>query len=136
MERTPSQALRGLAMAAIISAAVFAAGLCRIADLDFWWHLRTGALIIAERAIPHHDVYSFTALGREYVDHEWLFQVIQWVLYAVGGPAGIAVAKCLVFSATFVLIALHIVRRQGVRTTAAVGLVMLAIAGGVTRIIE
>ncbi|HVS30131.1 MAG TPA: hypothetical protein VMS98_01635 [Thermoanaerobaculia bacterium] len=127
---------RLFALAALIVAAVFAAGLCKVADLDFWWHLRTGKLIVDERAIPHHDVYSYTALGREYVDHEWLFQVIQWGVWSAAGPAGVAIFKSLVFSATFVLVALYLVRRHKVWPPAVLGLIFLAIAGGITRLIE
>ncbi len=75
--------MRNLILAAGISAAVLAAGLTKIADLDFWWHLKTGQLIVASHSIPRTDVYSITAFGREYVDHEWLFQVIQYVTYAI-----------------------------------------------------
>ena len=127
---------RLFALAALVVVAVFAAGFCKIADLDFWWHLRTGKLIVDERAIPHHDVYSYTALGREYVDHEWLFQVIQWGVWSLSGAAGVAVFKCLVFSATFVLIALYLVKRWNVPAPAVIGVMFLCIAGGITRLIE
>jgi hypothetical protein len=90
---------------------------------------------VQERTVPRHDVFSFTALGREYIDHEWLFQVLQYGTYSVGGPAAIAILKCLIISATLVLVALYAVKR-GVSSAAALGLVLLAIAGGVTRMIE
>jgi hypothetical protein len=123
------------ALALIISAAVFAAGFCKIADLDFWWHLKTGELIATSGEIPRQDVYSFTARGREYIDHEWLFQLLQFFLYSTFGPAGIAVGKCIVISATFVLAALYAVGR-GASPVAAAGVTLLAIAGGITRFIE
>ncbi len=127
--------MRNLILAAGISAAVLAAGLTKIADLDFWWHLKTGQLIVASHSIPRTDVYSLTAFGREYVDHEWLFQVIQYVTYAASGPAGIALVKCLVFAATLIIVAMYAVRR-GVEPVVAGGLAFLSIAGGISRFIE
>ena len=77
-----------------------AAGLCRIADLDFWWHLETGEQIVRTGSIPREDIFSYTARGREYIDHEWLFQISQYAIYRAFGPAGIAVAKSLVIALT------------------------------------
>ncbi|HSP13845.1 MAG TPA: hypothetical protein VLV78_03725 [Thermoanaerobaculia bacterium] len=127
--------MRKLLLAAAIAAAVLAAGLTRIADLDFWWHLRTGQLIVATHSIPTTDVYSYTAFGHEYVDHEWLFQVMQYATYSAFGPAGIALLKCLLFAATLIVVAFYAVDR-GVDPVVAGGLAFLSIAGGITRFIE
>ena len=127
--------MQRLALVLIITAAVLAAGLTKIADLDFWWHLQTGHLIVANHAVPRTDVYSYTALGREYVDHEWLFQVLQYGTYATLGATGIALLKCLIVAITLIIVALYIVDR-GVDPVLATGLVFLSIAGGITRFIE
>lgn len=66
---------------------------------DFWWHLRTGQLIIATHAVPHTDPFSFTAAGRPWVAHEWLSEVVIYLLYRAGGYA----ALLLVFSAVTAL---------------------------------
>jgi hypothetical protein len=123
------------ALALVITAAVFAAGFSRIADLDFWWHLQTGKVIVSTHEIPRQDIYSFTARGHEYIDHEWLFQILIFIIYSHFGPVGIAIAKCLVISATFVIAALYAVRR-GAPPIAVGGITLLAIAGGITRFIE
>jgi hypothetical protein len=127
--------LRKLLLAAAIAAAVLAAGLTKIADLDFWWHLKTGQLIVASRSIPRTDVYSYTAFGHEYIDHEWLFQVSQYATWAAFGPAGIALLKCLLFAITLIVVAFYAVGR-GVDPILATGLAFLSIAGGITRFIE
>lgn len=126
-------ALAGVAGASLFAA--FAAGLCRIADLDFWWHLKTGELIAASGEIPRQDVFSFTARGREYIDHEWLFQLSQAVLFDAFGPAGIAVAKSLLIAMTLFIGGWYALRR-GTGAVAAVALLFLAVAGGITRLIE
>jgi hypothetical protein len=53
----------------------FAAGFVSFTDPDYWWHRRTGQLIVETSSIPRHDVYSFTAAGRASLPHEWLSDV-------------------------------------------------------------
>lgn len=128
-------AAQRLAIAPLILVAVLAAGITKIADLDFWWHLKAGQLIAANHSVPRTDVFSYTAFGREYVDHEWLFQITQYAAWRVGGPAAIAILKSLIIAATLMLAAWYAVRRGADPMTVA-GLTLLAIAGGVTRFIE
>ncbi len=123
------------ALVLVITAAAFAAGFSKIADLDFWWHLQTGKVIASTHEIPKQEIFSYTARGNEYIDHEWLFQLLIIFLYSKFGPAGIAVLKCLVVSSTFVAAALYAVNR-GVPPLAAGGITLLAIAGAITRFIE
>jgi len=60
------------------------AGMFHTIDPDMWWHLRTGDLIWNE-GIPRQDPFSFTVAGGEWITHEWLTEVLMWVLYAAGG---------------------------------------------------
>jgi hypothetical protein len=124
-----------LALSLVITAVVLAAGITKIADLDFWWQLKAGQLVVTTHSIPRTDVFSYTAFGHEYIDHEWLFQVTQYAAWSVAGPLGIALLKCLIVAATLVLVALYAVR-CGTDAMVAGGLTLLAIAGGITRIIE
>ena len=130
---TPRRSLLTLDVAVV--AAAFVAAFSRIADLDFWWHLQTGQVIASTGRIPRVDIFSFTAAGAEYIDHEWLFQLLQWWTYSALGPAGIAVLKCLVIGVTFALVARYCAR-DGAGVAAAFGLAALGMAGAVTRLIE
>ena len=56
-----------------------------IGDPDFWWHIKTGQLILQDRAIPHVDQYSFSAYGKSWIAHEWLSEVILFLSYRIGG---------------------------------------------------
>ena len=116
-------------------AAAFAAGLCKVADLDFWWHLKTGELIARTGEIPRQDAFSYTARGNEYIDHEWLFQLSQFWIYEAWGPAGIAVAKSLLIALTLSIVGWYALRR-GAGPVAGCGLLFLGVAGGITRFIE
>ncbi len=58
-----------------------------LGDPDTWWHLRTGALILAEGLVDT-DPWSF-ASTRSWLLHEWLSEVVMYSAYAVGGYAGV-----------------------------------------------
>lgn len=45
-------------------------------DPDYWWHARTGRLILETGAIPTTDPYSHTAAGWHWISHEWLTEVV------------------------------------------------------------
>jgi hypothetical protein len=70
-------------------------GMFHTTDPDMWWHLRTGQLIW-EEGIPRHDPFSFTVAGGDWITHEWLSEVLMWMLYAAGGfPLAILGFACL-----------------------------------------
>lgn len=113
----------------------FAASFFKIADLDFWWHLKTGGLLLAEKKFPHTDVYSFTAFGREYIDHEWLFQVIQYFIFDNLGAAGIIFTKCTVIAFVYVIVARFLLK-NGISAFCALGILLLSIGASRIRFIE
>jgi hypothetical protein len=54
-------------------------GIDQLSDNSFFTHLATGRLIL-DHGIPHHDVYSFTALGEPWVVQSWLASVLYgWI---------------------------------------------------------
>jgi len=120
---------------AIIVLLVAASSLFKIVDYDFWWHLKSGQIILDERSVPRHDDYSFTARGSEYIDHEWLFEVLQYVVHDLAGAAGVILLKCAVLAATYLLIAGHLLR-AGAPPLRLLAIVLLSIAGGRTRFLE
>ncbi|MDX6270674.1 MAG: hypothetical protein QOD28_1897 [Acidobacteriota bacterium] len=83
----------------VFLAAIFTLTAGQITDPDFWWHLRTGQLIFETRVIPHADIFSFTAQGREWVTHEWLAEVLIYVVYKWTGWGGLVVSFSLVMTA-------------------------------------
>ena len=44
-------------------------------DFDYFWHLETGKYIVNNFHLPRTDIFSHTNFGKEWVLHEWLFQV-------------------------------------------------------------
>lgn len=60
-----------------------------LVDPDYFWHLRTGQYIVETGGLPVGDPYSFTAPGKPWVLHEWLFEVVLYEVYAALGTAGV-----------------------------------------------
>jgi hypothetical protein len=56
-----------------------------LSDGDFWWHLKTGEYIVRNFIIPRVDFYSFTVPGKAWVAHEWLSEVIFYLIYSRAG---------------------------------------------------
>ncbi len=52
---------------------------------DFWWHLRTGQIIVETGTIPTTDLFSFTRAGQPWTNQGWLAQVLLYLLYQAGG---------------------------------------------------
>jgi hypothetical protein len=63
-------------------------GLARLSDNSFFWHLRTGHLILDE-GIPHSDPFSFTAPGVKWVAQSWLAEAVYGGLDRLAGPFAI-----------------------------------------------
>jgi hypothetical protein len=57
-------------------------------DPDYWWHARTGQLILESGTVPRTDPYSFTAYGQPWVAHEWLTEVIFYLVQRQFGYVG------------------------------------------------
>ena len=47
-----------------------------LADPDYFWHIKTGELIVSTEALPSVDPFSFTMADRILTHHAWLAQVI------------------------------------------------------------
>jgi hypothetical protein len=49
------------------------------------WHLASGRYILETGTIPDRDLFSFTAVGHEWISYCWLFEVVGAFLVKVGG---------------------------------------------------
>lgn len=127
--------LRAKAFYIFIGLIVLGSSFSKIADLDFWWHLKTGQIILQQKAFLYHDIYSFTAAGREYIDHEWLFQVIQYVTYSLVGPAGITLLKSLILILIYCVNA-SVLQKNNISPFLSTGVLILSISGALIRFIE
>jgi hypothetical protein len=67
-------------------------------DPDFGWHLRMGELII-QKGIPLTDPFSYTMPSYNFIDHEWLSNVLIAIGYKSIGIYGLALIFALIFVA-------------------------------------
>jgi hypothetical protein len=68
----------------VLFCGIFYLTLRPIIDPDFWWHLRTGQLIIQTHEIPRVDPFSFTANAKQWITHEWLTELFIYKLFQLG----------------------------------------------------
>ena len=109
------------------------ATLSPIRNYDYWWHLRTGALVVEEGRVPRADPYSFTAAGTPWVDHEWLFQVLAWVAHTHAGPAFLVLLKAALVLGLLVLVS-RLLEREGHGPAGRAFFLTIAIVGSAFRI--
>ena len=74
-----------------------------VVDLDLWFHLKTGEVIVKTGVIPLHDIFSFTLLGKPWINHEWFFQVLAYLFHSFGPSDGLILMQNIVVIAIFLL---------------------------------
>jgi len=60
-----------------------------LSDYDYFWHLRTGMLMLETGAIPTTDPFSFSAAGRPWTVQGWLFDAATAWVHRVLGDTGV-----------------------------------------------
>jgi tetratricopeptide (TPR) repeat protein len=104
-------------------------GLQKIRTFDYWWQLRTGALILETGEVPKQDVYTYTVPGARYIDIHWLHQLGLHGLHSLGGHDAVVVAKALAVCALIAILAPIGYRRERPWVSAlALGLMLLVAA--------
>jgi len=78
----------------------------RWADPDLWGHLVFGRLILMHGHLPPRDIYSYSAAGLPWHDHEWLSEVVLALCWNGFGVVGLKLMKLAVTAATITLLAL------------------------------
>ena len=68
----------------------WALGIGPLSDNSFFWHVRTGRLIL-DSGFPHSDPFSYTAPGVHWVVQSWLAEVLYAAVERVAGGFGIRV---------------------------------------------
>ncbi|OLC54710.1 MAG: hypothetical protein AUH92_03455 [Acidobacteria bacterium 13_1_40CM_4_69_4] len=110
-----------------------AASASPIRSFDYWWHLKTGEIIVRERLIPRVDPFSFTAPGVPWVDHEWLFQALAYIGHTTLGPGALVGVKvALVVLLAFLMVA-HLRRERNATPVMAI-LLAAALVGASFRL--
>lgn len=75
-----------------------------IFDLDIWLHLKTGEIIFKEGSVPSKDIFSFTIQGKPWVNHEWLFQLFSYLIYAKWQADGLILLQSIIIVLCFLVL--------------------------------
>lgn len=68
-------------------------------DTDFWWHLKTGEMILESGQVPQKDWFTFTDNDKPWIDLHWGFQVLITLLYRLGGSDLVVLTKAATITA-------------------------------------
>jgi hypothetical protein len=97
--RAPGRTRFGLSLPLLVCLLIYSLLLLSpgsmLGDSDTYWHIATGNWIIAHRAVPHNDVFSFSMPGAPWTSPEWLAEVFMAWLYDHFGWAGLAAITAL-----------------------------------------
>lgn len=75
------------------------------ADADLWGHVRYGQIMLRTGHLIHTDIFSYTAAGRRWIDHEWLSEILMALVYNAFGVVGLKLLKLLCAGAIMTLLA-------------------------------
>ena len=69
-------------------------------DPDVYWHIKTGEWIL-QNGIPTTDAFSYW--GGNFIAHEWLFDIIIYLIYSLGGYIGIKLMSFILIGTSLCL---------------------------------
>ncbi|HRK00847.1 MAG TPA: hypothetical protein PL089_14650 [Ignavibacteria bacterium] len=75
----------------------------KISNYDLGFHLNAGRWIIENMAFPVKDVFTFTVNSHDYIDIQWLYQVLMFSVEKFSGYTGLAVINSLAIFTVFFL---------------------------------
>jgi len=94
-----------LALGSLALVYALAAGLRTVADADLGWQLAMGRYVVQRHAVPWHDVFSHTAVGREFI-YPPFSGALLYLVYKLGGYTALSWMGCLAcVAATALLLA-------------------------------
>lgn len=76
----------------------------QLKEPDAFYHLKTGQVIWESKTIPHYDIFSYTAFGAPWIAHEWLAEVIFYLVYNFSGFWGLMSFVAILAALTYYLI--------------------------------
>ncbi len=101
-----------------------------LVNTDIWWHLAAGREILQTHSLPVVDRFSLSTQGRTWIDVHWLFQVVVFLLWNLGGQLGLVLGKSFLFAiSVVVLFASSLSASDHARPLASVILAILVLAG-------
>ncbi len=88
-------------------------GYTEMAGSDMWWHIAAGRELLQTRSLWMVDDWSFTAHGVDWLNHEWLADLIYYGWVSAWGVQSLVYWKWLVIIAIFGTLLLALTRSSG-----------------------
>jgi len=82
------------------------------ADTDLWGHIKFGEDLWTAKSLTRFDIYSYTAFGGEWINHEWLAELLMFFTYRTFSSAGLLLGKLLVGFGVIYILSLIAYRRN------------------------
>ena len=101
-----------------------------VTDPDFWLHAVTGRWIVQHGRLPAHDLFTYTVTDHRWVNHEYLSEVLLWLLQSRFGLAGVSVAVGLLTWVGLLLVLAACRPRTRPYVIVGLALALAAVAGG------
>ena len=106
-----------------------------IFDYDLYWHLANGREMAQSGRIISEDIFSYTHFGEKFENHEWLAQIILYLVWQTMGSYGLLGLKLLI-TILVTLLVFRTVRILGGQPWLAALLCIFAVLAGFHRYIE
>ncbi|MBP6913191.1 MAG: hypothetical protein KBC00_01110 [Candidatus Levybacteria bacterium] len=65
-------------------------------DYDWGWHFKQGEYLFTHGSLYLKDTYSFTMPGYQWVNHEWLYDPLVYVIFSTTSFLGLSIAGAIV----------------------------------------
>ncbi len=83
---------------------IFLLSFHQLSDHDLGFLLKGGQWIYEHKAVPNLDTYTYTVNKHAYIDSHWLFQLVIFILYKIGGVNLLNLFVSLIITSTFALL--------------------------------
>ncbi|MFZ5524342.1 MAG: hypothetical protein ACOY9D_09730 [Pseudomonadota bacterium] len=101
-------------------------------DFDLYWHLANGREMVNSGRIVSEEVFSYTHQGEKFANHEWLGQIIFYLLWTAFGAYGLLGFKLLLVT-LMVWLLFRTLRDENTTLGAAALLCVLVVLAGINR---
>ncbi|HAM88218.1 MAG: hypothetical protein US83_C0010G0037 [Candidatus Falkowbacteria bacterium GW2011_GWC2_38_22] len=80
-------------------------------DPDFGWHLKAGEEIYQAKCVPWQENYNYTLEGKNWVDHEWLLNLISYLIYTKFGYFILNIIFAFIAFLVFFLLNFYLIKK-------------------------
>ncbi len=100
----------------------------RLENTDTWWHLASGRWIVKHGSIPSMDTLSWTVPDHPWINVQWLYDVLIYGIYRLGGPSLLVISSAICYTAAIAILLVNVRRHVGPIAAAALCAVAVMIS--------